>query len=41
MVLEAWDLVDSSMSAAASRIPPDKFKPVLEANDHISTFQAR
>jgi hypothetical protein len=38
---ENWDLVECSLRAAAKRISPEKFDPVLEAAAAIRKFPAR
>jgi hypothetical protein len=38
---ENWDLVECSLRAAAKRISPEKFDPVLEAAAAIREFPAR
>jgi len=41
LMFENWDVVESSFKAAAPRISPDKFAPILEASNHLAAFQSR
>ena len=41
ILAENWDLVESSLRAAAKRITPERFDPVLEAARRIREFQTR
>ncbi len=41
ILFENWDLVESSLRAAAKRISPEKFFPVLEAAARLREFSAR
>jgi len=36
-----WDIVQTSYSSAVRNIPPVKFTPILNAHNHISSYNAR